>query len=136
MEEKTIFAQNLRKFLNEKGIKKKELADKVGVKAPVVSNWLGSNYYPRPKTLQSIADALGVTVDELTGESKDETAQQLAESQEAVEYWRKRALEAESRVEQLQGRPNVTPAGVIKLKEALMVIVDVVAELVDEKKNA
>ena len=36
---KEVFAKNLRKYMESKGITQKELAEKIGVSAPTMNDW-------------------------------------------------------------------------------------------------
>lgn len=58
--------QNLKRIRKELGFKQEQLAEKVGVSPQAVSKW-ESGGYPDAALLPSIADCLGVTIDELFG---------------------------------------------------------------------
>ena len=62
------FAQRLKQYRKAKGLTQQELADLLGVSNKSVSRW-ESGSYPDVATLGPLARALGVTIDELLGES-------------------------------------------------------------------
>ncbi|MBR4097067.1 MAG: helix-turn-helix transcriptional regulator [Oscillospiraceae bacterium] len=64
------FNSSLKRIRKEKGITQEQLADKVGVSPQAVSKWELSSY-PDPQLLPSIADFLGVTIDELFGRAPE-----------------------------------------------------------------
>lgn len=65
------FNTELKRLRKSKGITQEQLADKVGVSPQAVSKWEISSY-PDAQLLPAIADALGVTIDELYGRGKEE----------------------------------------------------------------
>ncbi len=65
------FAANLRRIRKERGITQEQLAEAVGVSAQAVSKWEISGY-PDAQLLPSIADALGITIDELYGRTRED----------------------------------------------------------------
>ncbi len=65
------FNTELKKIRKAKGFTQEQLADMVGVSPQAVSKWEISNY-PDAQLLPSVADAPGVTVDELFGKGKEE----------------------------------------------------------------
>lgn len=65
IDERAIFAENLREILKEKGISQQTLARFVGVSDASVSFWLNGQKYPSPGKVQKIADYLGVRKSQL-----------------------------------------------------------------------
>ena len=57
----TSFNDRLSGLLNEKGVKQKELAIRVGVTEAAVSHYLKGDRIPRASILAKIADELGTT---------------------------------------------------------------------------
>jgi transcriptional regulator with XRE-family HTH domain len=53
---KEVFAKNLRKYMEGRGITQKELAEKIGVSAPTMNDWLQSKKYPRIDKIEKLAD--------------------------------------------------------------------------------
>ncbi len=124
------FPSNLARLLKENGCRKKDFATKMQVSPTVISNWLrgeeNGGYYPRKKILPLMADFFGITVDELLGVHRERD----------LEYWqslcRKQQEEIEALKAQLNGR-TVVGDETDKLKAALKIIVDAVADLVEER---
>lgn len=62
---KNIFAANLKRIMQDKNIKNKDLANAVGLSEPAISNYITKISMPRAELLSKIAEALQVSVDEL-----------------------------------------------------------------------
>lgn len=71
--------QEIRK---SKGIKQKELAEKLGIAANTLSQYETGNREPDIETTKKIAKELGVTVDELIWVKKEKPSGKNAEGQE------------------------------------------------------
>lgn len=54
-------------FFQRSGIPQKEIARRCGLSAPTVSKLVNRRTLPRPQMLKTIAEAFGVSVDELLG---------------------------------------------------------------------
>lgn len=65
IDERIIFAENLREIMKEKGIEQKTLAQVIGVSDAAVSFWLNGQKFPSPGKVQKIADFLGVRKSQL-----------------------------------------------------------------------
>ena len=61
----------LKEILKEKGISGKDLAEKVGVSQPAISDITNGKSYPRPDLLLQIANALDVDIRDLFYPTKD-----------------------------------------------------------------
>lgn len=61
----------LKEILKEKSITGRELAEKIGVSQPAVSDIANGKSFPRPELLLQIADALNVDVKDLFYSTKD-----------------------------------------------------------------
>lgn len=64
-----IFVKRLQSLLEEKDIKQKELAQKVGVSEVTISRYLNGDRTPRMDVVVKISKELGVTTDYLLGEN-------------------------------------------------------------------
>ena len=53
----------------QKAMKQKDLVNALGVQQRMVTRWENDEALPRPKTLEKIAQVLGVAVDELLAEA-------------------------------------------------------------------
>ena len=65
---KEVFAKNLRKYMESKGITQKELAEKIGVSAPTMNDWLQSKKYPRIDKIEKLANYFGILKSDLIEE--------------------------------------------------------------------
>ena len=126
------FSSNLARLLKERRYQKKEFAAKIEVSPTVVSNWLRGEakggYYPRKKTLSRIADFFGITEEELLGEYEEQK----------LEYWQNRCRRQQREIENLKAQlaeNKGLDTDSDKLKEALKLIVDAVADLVEERSR-
>lgn len=69
---KEVFAKNLRKYMESKGITQKELAEKIGVSAPTMNDWLQSKKYPRIDKIEKLANYFGILKSDLIEEKSEE----------------------------------------------------------------
>ena len=60
-------SENIRRFRREKGLTQEQLGDILGVSSQAVSKWETGDTYPDGSLLVPLADALGVSLDELFG---------------------------------------------------------------------
>lgn len=65
---KKIFAQNLRRYLDESGKLQKDIADQLGISQCSVSDWLKLRSYPRMNRLQQMAMIFGCEISDLIEE--------------------------------------------------------------------
>ncbi len=63
--EEAFFSDNLERIMREKSISQTELAQRVGVGQPAISNMLSRNCRPQRRTIQRLAEALGVQPEDL-----------------------------------------------------------------------
>ncbi len=61
MDEEAGFAQRLRKLMDDRRITQEELAERIGVGQPAISNMLNRNCRPQKKTILKLATALNVS---------------------------------------------------------------------------
>ena len=64
-QEEAAFAERLKRIMEEQGVSQQELAGKVGVGQPAISNMLNRQCRPQRRTVRRLAQALGVSPDEL-----------------------------------------------------------------------
>ena len=77
--------QAIRKARKKKGIKQYKLAESVGVKSSMVSWWETGRSFPHILNCISLADALGVTLDELVGRrTENEQKEPIFENQKDI----------------------------------------------------
>ena len=70
---KETFGQRLSRIRKEKGMTQEEIASKITISPQAVSKWENDISSPDILVLSSLADILGVSVDELLGRKVDET---------------------------------------------------------------
>ncbi len=61
-----IFARNLNRLAEQRGITQSDIAATIPCSASTASDWFAGNKYPRPDKMQKIADLLGVYISDLT----------------------------------------------------------------------
>lgn len=62
----TVVPNNILRIMNEKGMSQAELARVAGVQRVAINRWLCRRSLPRLDTIALVANALGVTIDDLT----------------------------------------------------------------------
>ncbi|MDQ1233314.1 transcriptional regulator with XRE-family HTH domain [Paenibacillus sp. SORGH_AS306] len=66
---KIVFAENLKKYREAKGISKEELGERVGVSGVTIGYWESGRNEPRMGKVELIANILGVEIDDLMFEN-------------------------------------------------------------------
>lgn len=69
---KEVFAKNLRRYMEIKGISQKELAVIVGVSAPTINEWIKSKKYPRIDKIEILSNYFGCLKSDLIEEKTEE----------------------------------------------------------------
>lgn len=69
---KTIFAKNLRYYMEVSGKNQKELAVIAGVSAPTFNEWINAKKFPRIDKIQKLADYFGILKSDLIEEKMTE----------------------------------------------------------------
>lgn len=64
--QRVIFASNLTRYMNLRGIAQSDIVMELGVSASTVSDWVKGKKYPRVDAMQKLADYLGVLISDLT----------------------------------------------------------------------
>jgi lambda repressor-like predicted transcriptional regulator len=64
-DEESVFAERLRAVMTDKNIKQEQLAEKIGVGQPAIAMMLQRTCRPQKRTVVRMAEALGVTPEEL-----------------------------------------------------------------------
>ena len=62
---KEVFARNLKRYIDEKGILQKELADIVGVSTTSINDWVNGKKYPRIDKIEIMANYFGILKSDL-----------------------------------------------------------------------
>ena len=68
MESRNIFADNLQKYMKEKGVSRKELGEALGISYYTVTSWVNGSKYPRMDKVEMMADYFGVKKSDLIEE--------------------------------------------------------------------
>jgi transcriptional regulator with XRE-family HTH domain len=67
----SVFAERLKRLREERKLTQARLAELIGVGARAYNRWERGNFIPQLDTLIKLADVLNITLDELTGRTKD-----------------------------------------------------------------
>ena len=59
------FAHNLRKYMEEKGVRQQDFIDNLGYSSATVSQWVNGKAFPKPARVETLARYLGIPVDAL-----------------------------------------------------------------------
>lgn len=87
------FSEKLKKIIQESGKTQKTLAREAGITEVTLSRWVKGQRTPRQEDFAKLARVLPVNL-EMLKETKEET-------EENLEYWKRRATEAESRLQKI-----------------------------------
>ena len=69
---KEVFAKNLRKYMENRGISQKELAEIIGVSPPTMNDWLQAKKYPRIDKIEKLANYFCILKSDLIEEKTEE----------------------------------------------------------------
>ena len=64
-EQKEIFSENLKFYLEKRDLTQADLAARLGLGQSTIAEWYYGRKYPRPQNMQLIADALGIYMSDL-----------------------------------------------------------------------
>lgn len=62
---KEVFANNLKRYMDEKNITQKELAKIIGVSTTSLNEWVNAKKYPRIDKIEMLADYFGILKSDL-----------------------------------------------------------------------
>lgn len=62
---RTVFAKNLRAFIEREGLRQQDVADRAGVTVTALSGWLNRGVQPRAAVVAQIKESFGLTDDDL-----------------------------------------------------------------------
>ena len=65
---KDIMSKNLKRFMNQKGVNRKELSQAIGIPYSTLSEWVSGNAYPRIDNIEKMANFFGVEKADLVEE--------------------------------------------------------------------
>lgn len=93
-----IFSERLSLAIKNKGVKKKEFAEALGIRSTHLSRFLSGSHLPLSKDLLKMAKELNVSMEWLLGEESTTFGNLSSDA----EYWKERALEAERKFANLK----------------------------------
>ncbi len=93
MEISMKFKEKLKKIIQESGKTQKALAREAGITEVTLSRWVKGQRTPRQEDFAKLARVLPVSIEMLKESDEDNEAD--------LEYWKKRANEAESRLQEI-----------------------------------
>lgn len=72
---KGIFAKNLQYYMERKGITQRELAERIGVSAPTLNEWIKAKKYPRIDKVEKLAKYFGCLKSDLIEDKEKQPAE-------------------------------------------------------------
>lgn len=69
--QRIVFVNNLRRYMENKGVDQSCIVAALGFSASTVSDWVTGKKYPRVDAMQKLADYFGVLLSNLTSEDND-----------------------------------------------------------------
>ena len=72
MNNKNIFATNLKYYMKESGKSRREISDALGVSYYTFSDWVNGKKYPRMDKVEMLADYFGILKSDLIEEKSEE----------------------------------------------------------------
>jgi transcriptional regulator with XRE-family HTH domain len=111
-----VFAERLRQRMEHTGLRTSEVAAKLGLSSGAVVNWIAGDNQARGGNLRKLAELLGVTPAWLLGKEDEPspgrvpwTFRGIADIEEELAMWKRRAQEAEKRLAALQAGLRTLP---------------------------
>lgn len=68
MENKNVFAENLRKYMDENGVSRRKLGEALGISYYTITSWTNGTKYPRMDKVEMLADYFGIKKSDLIEE--------------------------------------------------------------------
>lgn len=72
MNNKNIFANNLKRYMNSKSKSRKEVAEAIGVSYFTFTDWVNGKKYPRMDKIEKLANYFGILKSDLIEEKTEE----------------------------------------------------------------
>lgn len=63
-----VMGKNIKRLLDEKGITRQELSDKLDIRYSTLTDWINGNTYPRIDSIERLANFFGVNKSDLVEE--------------------------------------------------------------------
>lgn len=87
MDNKNVFANNLKKQMELKGVSRKDLSEALGISYFTITAWVNSTKYPRMDKVEMLANYFGIQKSDLIEEQQEKEAPdqiKLTEGEQAL----------------------------------------------------
>ena len=81
-----IFVENFHTWMLNKKMTQSRLASILGLPLSTISIWYNGQSYPRVDSMQRLADALGISMRDLTDEQEDKDETSFSSAEDAVKF--------------------------------------------------
>lgn len=68
MENRNVFAENLQYYMNERGVSRRDISEKLDISYFTVTSWVNGKKYPRMDKVERLADYFGILKSDLIEE--------------------------------------------------------------------
>lgn len=89
MDNKNIFAKNLKKYMDMRGKTRREVSGALGVSYYTFSDWINGKKYPRMDKVEALANYFGILKSDLIEEKKNDELKKSSEAAKEQELLKK-----------------------------------------------
>ena len=82
--QRIVFVNNLRRYMENKGVDQSCIVAALGFSASTVSDWVTGKKYPRVDAMQKLADYFGVLLSDLTSEDDGTELRKLTPTEQEL----------------------------------------------------
>lgn len=82
--QRIVFVNNLRRYMENKGVDQSCIVAALGFSASTVSDWVTGKKYPRVDAMQKLADYFGVLLSDLTSEDDGTELRKLTSTEQEL----------------------------------------------------
>lgn len=82
--QRIVFVNNLRRYMENKGVDQSCIVAALGFSASTVSDWVTGKKYPRVDAMQKLADYFGVLLSDLTSEDNGTELRSLTPTEQEL----------------------------------------------------
>lgn len=82
--QRIVFVNNLRRYMENKGVDQSCIVAALGFSASTVSDWVTGKKYPRVDAMQKLADYFGVLLSDLTSEDDGTELRRLTPTEQEL----------------------------------------------------
>lgn len=82
--QRIVFVNNLRRYMENKGVDQSCIVAALGYSASTVSDWVTGKKYPRVDAMQKLADYFGVLLSDLTSEDNGTELRSLTPTEQEL----------------------------------------------------